>query len=88
MPHSELAESRALAGEGGQAAAADQVLLELERQRVRLLSELDAVDRRLFLFRTADPCPLCGGEGRRWIRGGLYGELQPRPCSCLPADPA
>jgi hypothetical protein len=41
------------------------------------------VERRLRELRTAaELCPLCGGSGERWARGGLYGETQRRSCSC------
>ncbi len=29
---------------------------------------------------------VCGGSGQRWVRGGLYGETQLRPCSCQDAE--
>ena len=61
----------------------DSVLLELEARHQRLCEELVALESRLRLLRTAaDLCPLCGGGGTRWVRGGLYGEAQQRPCAC------
>ena len=63
--------------------ASDALLFELEERHARLCAELNEVERRLRELRTAaDLCPLCGGAGMRWLPGGLYGELQQRPCSC------
>lgn len=62
---------------------AESLLLELEERHSRLCAELAEVEKQLRQLRTAaDVCPLCGGSGERWLRGGLYGELQRRPCAC------
>lgn len=59
------------------------MLFELESRHARLCAELAELEERLRELRTAaDLCPLCGGAGVRWVRGGLYGEVQQRPCSC------
>lgn len=59
------------------------VLFELEERYGRLCAELAEVEARLRQLRTAaEVCPMCGGSGERWVRGGLYGELQQRPCPC------
>jgi hypothetical protein len=58
------------------------ILLELEDNRSHLTAQLRALDSRLRLLRVGEVCPLCGGTGRRRLRGGLYGELQQRPCRC------
>lgn len=61
----------------------EQALMDLEARHERLCEELTEVEQRLRQLRTAaDLCPLCGGSGSRWVRGGLYGEMQRRPCSC------
>lgn len=65
----------------------EQVLVELEERHAALCAELQEVERQLRELRTAaDLCPLCGGSGQRWVRGGLYGETQLRPCSCQDAE--
>lgn len=57
--------------------------MELEQRHTRLCEELASVEARLRELRTAaDVCPQCGGLGERWVRGGLYGELQRRACPC------
>ena len=62
---------------------AEAVLFALEERHARLCAELADVERRLRALRTAaEVCPACGGAGQRWIRGGLYGEIQQRPCPC------
>lgn len=67
--------------------ALEAVLFDLEQRHTSLCEELAAVEARLRDLRTAaDVCPLCGGLGERWVRGGLYGELQRRPCPCADAD--
>lgn len=67
----------------------EELLLELEERHSRLCSELAEVEKELRRLRTAaDVCPLCGGSGERWLRGGLYGELQRHPCSCTEPEPA
>jgi len=61
----------------------DALLFELEERHTRLCEEIAALEKRLRQLRTqAEVCPLCGGGGTRWVRGGLYGELQQRPCAC------
>lgn len=61
----------------------ESVLFELEERYGKLCAELAGVEARLRQLRTAaDVCPLCGGTGQRWVRGGLYGEMQQRPCTC------
>ena len=61
----------------------ETLLHELEERHGRLCLELAELETRLRELRTAaDLCPLCGGAGERWIRGGLYGESQKRPCAC------
>lgn len=63
--------------------APERLLFDLEDHHARLCGELAALESRLRVLRTeADLCPLCGGGGLRWVRGGLYGELQQRPCPC------
>jgi hypothetical protein len=63
--------------------ALETALMELEERHTRLCEELAEVEARLRQLRTAaDVCPLCGGLEERWVRGGLYGELQRRPCPC------
>jgi hypothetical protein len=63
--------------------AAERVLFDLEQRYNQLLDELEAVESRLRELRTAaEVCPLCGGLGRRRVRGGLYGEFQQVPCQC------
>lgn len=65
----------------------EALLEELEERHARLCEELAGVERRLRELRTAaELCPLCGGSGERWVRGGLYGETQRRPCSCTDAE--
>lgn len=61
----------------------ETVLFELEERYAKLCAELAVVEGRLRQLRTAaDVCPLCGGTGQRWVRGGLYGEMQQRLCTC------
>lgn len=61
----------------------ETVLFELEERYGKLCAELAVVEGRLRQLRTAaDVCPLCGGTGQRWVRGGLYGEMQQRACTC------
>ena len=61
----------------------DDALYRLEARHEQLYAELKAVEARLRELRTAaDLCPECGGSGERWVRGGIYGELQRRPCVC------
>jgi len=63
--------------------AAEAALFELEERRAHLCAELAVVEERLRELRmVAEVCPLCGGSGMRTTRGGLYGELQQRPCAC------
>jgi hypothetical protein len=63
--------------------APDRVLFQLEERYAHLCAEMSVLEGRLRELRTAaDLCPLCGGAGQRWTRGGLYGEIQQRPCSC------
>lgn len=63
--------------------SAEAVLVELEERHDRLCDELAALERRLRELRTAaEVCAQCGGLGERWVRGGLYGEMQRRPCPC------
>ena len=62
---------------------AEHRLFELEQRYSDLCEELSRVEKELRRLRTAaDLCPLCGGAGKRLVRGGLYGELQQRLCSC------
>lgn len=60
------------------------ILLELEDDRSHLSEQLEQLDSRLRQLRVGEVCPLCGGTGRRPMRGGLYGELQQHPCRCQP----
>lgn len=61
----------------------DALLFELEERYSALCVEMASVELRLRELRTAaEVCPLCGGGGQRWVRGGLYGEMQQRPCPC------
>jgi len=60
------------------------ILLELEDDRSHLSAQLEQLDSRLRQLRVGEVCPLCGGTGHRRMRGGLYGELQQRPCRCQP----
>ena len=67
-------------------ASVDEVLFELEERHGELCRELADLEARLRRLRTAaNVCPLCGGRGRRWVRGGMYGEHQDRPCPCAEA---
>ncbi len=69
------------ASEGG--GAVEELLFHLEERYAALCTELQALEERLRVLRTAaDVCALCGGVGERWIRGGLYGELRRKACSC------
>jgi hypothetical protein len=61
----------------------EQRLLALEARYTQLQAELAETTTQLRALRVAaDLCPSCGGTGRRKVRGGLYGELQVRKCSC------
>ena len=72
---------------GHESPEADRALLELEARYADLCRELAEVEKRLRVLRTAaDLCELCGGTGERWVRGGLYGEAQQRPCPCRDGD--
>lgn len=65
------------------AAGAERLLFQLEQRYSELCEELARVETQLRRLRTdADLCPMCGGSGQRVTRGGLYGELQRRPCPC------
>jgi hypothetical protein len=58
-------------------------LQTLEQRRACLCNELARLERRIRTLRhRAEACPHCGGTGSRWVRGGLYGELQPIACTC------
>jgi hypothetical protein len=60
-------------------------LYRLEARHEQLLAELKSVEAQLRKLRmAADLCPECGGSGERWVRGGIYGEQQRRPCVCQP----
>ncbi len=80
----------------GRRAAASEVeepgagpLFELQRRHDALCAELIEVEERLRRLRSAaELCVHCGGEGERWVRGGLYGEMQRRPCVCQGAGVA
>jgi len=69
---------------GASASAAPEALLfALEERYEQLSGELAELEVQLRRLRTAaNLCPQCGGLGQRWVRGGLYGETQRRPCSC------
>lgn len=61
----------------------ERLLLALEARYSELEAELLETRARLRELRVAaDLCPTCGGTGNRRVRGGLYGELQLRKCSC------
>jgi hypothetical protein len=61
----------------------EAMLMDLEARHAALCLQLAELEKRLRTLRTAaELCPQCGGAGERWIRGGLYGELQRRPCPC------
>ncbi len=67
----------------GGTAPAEALLFDLEERHAQLCRELAVLERRLRDLRmAAEVCTQCGGTGQRWVRGGLYGELQPRPCGC------
>jgi hypothetical protein len=69
---------------GGETPEIDRLLGRLEERRESLLRELQSVEARLRELRTLpELCPLCEGTGQRWIRGGLYAELQQLPCLCV-----
>ena len=94
MPHKELLHSAG--GHGAQPTEReermnpDTLLLELEARHAHLCEELAALERALRELRVAaEVCPQCGGTGERWVRGGLYGELQRRSCpsGCAPLMP-
>jgi len=59
------------------------MIFELEHRCEVLRAELAGLEARLRELRiAADLCPLCGGVGRRPVRGGLYGEVCHRRCVC------
>jgi hypothetical protein len=73
---------------GAESDVTERVLFELEQRYNQLLDELETVEARLRELRTAaEVCPLCGGLGRRRVRGGLYGEFQQVPCQCSESEP-
>lgn len=60
-----------------------EALERLEERRDRLEEELRRIEAQLLQLHTdPEPCPRCLGSGIRPVRGGLYGELQLRPCAC------
>jgi hypothetical protein len=69
--------------ESGAEQSPEALLLALEARYSELEAELNETRTRLRQLRVAaDLCPNCGGTGNRKVRGGLYGELQLRKCSC------
>lgn len=71
-----------LTPEGG-ATPSDSLLFELENRCAALREELAALELRLRELRiAAELCPRCGGAGQVTVRGGLYGELHQRRCTC------
>jgi hypothetical protein len=63
--------------------SSDAAIFELEHRSELLRTELAGLEERLRQLRiAADLCPLCGGVGRRPVRGGLYGEVCHRLCVC------
>jgi hypothetical protein len=61
----------------------EAVLFQMEERYGRLCAEVAALEAQLRELRTAaELCPMCGGAGERWVRGGLYGESQKRACPC------
>lgn len=61
----------------------ERLLLELEERHARLRAESAALEAWLQELHTApEICALCGGTRQRWVRGGMYGELQERSCPC------
>lgn len=64
----------------------DSLLFEMESRCEALRTELAALELRLRELRiAADLCPRCGGAGQVKVRGGLYGEVHHRPCTCKAA---
>jgi len=61
----------------------ERAVSEMETRRSELLREMEEVDSRVRQLMLIDEvCPDCLGTGVVTVRGGLYGERQPRVCRC------